>query len=587
MKKQYDQIKKSLDVIFEKIEKISKDINIKAVGEAVSEVKNKFCNNIFYLVILGQFKRGKSTFTNYMLGADVLPTGVVPLTSVITKIQYSTDIWAKVLYDDGRSENIDIKELDLYCTEKNNPKNIKGVKEIHIGYPFEFISNDVVIIDTPGIGSVYKHNTDVAYSYINKADAVIFLLSVDPPISELEKEFLSKISENVNRIFFVLNKIDYVNEMELKEIINFNENIVREITKNDNISIYPISAKLALEGKISKDNKAIARSGTQKLENDLQNFLIKEKEKVLLESYAKNIERIISMCQTFFESSIKLKQIPLERLESNIKSFENFIKEVEKSKKEISLLFQGDMKNILQNFDKKMEEYKQFISIRVSEKIKEYYHSIRDFSRINQKKELEKYLERAIIEEFEKLKGHIERDIEEQYSKALSNYLLRLNAVIDEVKTVANELFGINLEYFRSVGGITAESKFTYKIGYDVGALEIDPVYFTYFLPKKFAGKIILKRILDRVDIDVDRNIGRIRYDLLTRIEESFSEFEKDMNFKLQTMYDTVKELLAKSIKDYKFDRDSFEREKACYQTLLKDIEKIREELEHVLNMLK
>ncbi|MGI1690805.1 dynamin family protein [Thermoanaerobacter uzonensis] len=587
MKKQYDQIKKSLDVIFEKIERISKDINIKAVGESVSEVKNKFCNNIFYLVILGQFKRGKSTFTNYMLGADILPTGVVPLTSVITKIQYSTDIWAKVLYDGGRSENIDIKELDLYCTEKNNPKNIKGVKEIHIGYPFEFISNDVVIIDTPGIGSVYKHNTDVAYSYINKADAVIFLLSVDPPISELEKEFLSKISENVNKIFFVLNKIDYVNEMELKEIINFNENIVREITKNDNISIYPVSAKLALEGKISKDNKAIEKSGTQKLENDLQNFLIKEKEKVLLESYAKNIERIISMCQTFFESSIKLKQIPLERLESNIKSFENFIKEVEKSKKEISLLFQGDMKNILQNFDKKMEEYKQFISIRVSEKIKEYYHSIRDFSRINQKKELEKYLERAIIEEFEKLKGHIERDIEEQYSKALSNYLLRLNAVIDEIKTVANELFGINLEYFRSVGGITAESKFTYKIGYDVGALEIDPVYFTYFLPKKFAGKIILKRILDRVDIDVDRNIGRIRYDLLTRIEESFSEFEKDMNFKLQTIYDTVKELLAKSIKDYKFDRDSFEREKAYYQTLLKDIEKIREELEHVLNMLK
>lgn len=148
-------------MIFEKIERISKDINIKAVGEAVSEVKNKFCNNIFYLVILGQFKRGKSTFTNYMLGADILPTGVVPLTSVITKIQYSTDIWAKVLYDDGRSENIDIKELDLYCTEKNNLKNIKGVKEIHIGYPFEFISNDVVIIDTPGIGSVYKHNTDV------------------------------------------------------------------------------------------------------------------------------------------------------------------------------------------------------------------------------------------------------------------------------------------------------------------------------------------------------------------------------------------------------------------------------------------
>lgn len=66
---------------------------------------------------------------------------------------------ADILYNDGRSENIGIRELDLFCTEKNNPANVKGVKEIQIGYPFDFISNDVVFIGTPGIGSVYRHNT--------------------------------------------------------------------------------------------------------------------------------------------------------------------------------------------------------------------------------------------------------------------------------------------------------------------------------------------------------------------------------------------------------------------------------------------
>lgn len=165
---------KSLDKILESVESISKSINVKAIETALLEIKDKFSNNVFYLVVLGQFKRGKSTFTNYILGIDMLPTGVVPLTSVITKVQYSNDVWAKVLFEDGKIDNIDIKELNLYCTEKNNPKNIKKVKEIHIGYPFEFVSKDVVMIDTPGIGSVYKHNTDVAYGYINKADAVIF-----------------------------------------------------------------------------------------------------------------------------------------------------------------------------------------------------------------------------------------------------------------------------------------------------------------------------------------------------------------------------------------------------------------------------
>lgn len=319
VKERYCEMRKSLDEIFERVESISKKLSVKAIEDAISDIKDKFSSNVFYLVVLGQFKRGKSTFTNYILGNDMLPTGVVPLTSVITKVQYSIDVWVKVLYEDGMIDNIDIKELDLYCTEKNNPQNIKKVKEIHIGYPFEFISKDVVIIDTPGIGSVYKHNTDVAYGYINKADAVIFLLSVDPPISELEKEFLSQISENVNKIFFVLNKIDYVSEIELEEIIRFNENIIKEITKNDNITIYPISARLALEGKIFKNDEAIEKSRAKKLEDDLQNFLISEKEKILFENYVKSISRVISMCQTFIESSIKLKQIPLEHLEANIR----------------------------------------------------------------------------------------------------------------------------------------------------------------------------------------------------------------------------------------------------------------------------
>lgn len=75
------------------------------------------------------------------------------------------------------------------------------------------------------------------------------------------------------------------------------------------------------------------------------------------------------MCETYLQSSIKLKQFPLERLEANIKTFDNFIKKVEESKKEISILFKGEMKGILQNFDEIMEEYKKFINIKILEKI--------------------------------------------------------------------------------------------------------------------------------------------------------------------------------------------------------------------------
>lgn len=158
-----------------------------------------------------------------MLGTNLLPTGVLPLTSSITKIYYSPEVKIDVIFNNGVKKKIPVDKLELYCTEKRNPKNQKGVDTIEIGYPFDFLNRDVVIVDTPGIGSIYQHNTDVTYEFIDKSDAVIFVLSVDPPITEVEKQFLLKIAESVDKIFFVINKCDLTNRNELEEIVTFNK----------------------------------------------------------------------------------------------------------------------------------------------------------------------------------------------------------------------------------------------------------------------------------------------------------------------------------------------------------------------------
>jgi len=297
---EYNVVQDMIRNFTEQVQEISNEIDSESIKKLAGSIKEKIEKDAFYLVVLGQFKRGKSTLINYMLGANLLPTGVLPLTSVITKIYYSPEVKVNVIFESGVKKEIPVDELELYCTEKGNPKNQKGVDTIEIGYPFDFLNKDVVIVDTPGIGSVYQHNTDVTYKFIDRSDAVVFVLSVDPPITEIEKQFLLKIAENVHKIFFVINKSDLTSKNEIEEIVNFTTNVIKDITKKENINIFPLSAKMALEGKISKNEEMIRKSCIKSFEEELKQFLKEEKEKVKILSNLKSLDGFLGVCKAFF-----------------------------------------------------------------------------------------------------------------------------------------------------------------------------------------------------------------------------------------------------------------------------------------------
>lgn len=582
----YDIMQQNIKNFTNRIKKLSEEIDSESIKRLASSIEEKIEKDAFYLVVLGQFKRGKSTLINYMLGTNLLPTGVLPLTSSITKIYYSPEIKIDVIFYNGVKKEIPVDELELYCTEKGNPKNQKGVDTIEIGYPFDFLNKDVVIVDTPGIGSIYQHNTDVTYEFVDKADAVIFVLSVDPPITEVEKRFLLKIAESVDKIFFVINKCDLTNRNELEEIVSFTKSVIMDITKKENINIFPLSAKMALEGKVLNSREVIRKSGIEIFEEELRRFLREEKEKVQVLSNLKSLDSFLEVCKTFLESDMKLKVMPLKQLEENIKKFDEFLDKINRNKIEIYKLFRVEMNDILTSFDEQMEKIKKELIMNITKKIKDYYPSVARFKRLKQKEYLERYLEEAIVQEFEFQKRGLEKYVEGQFAILLSRYCEKINELIKSIKDTAKELFSIEIGYYEGLQRFVAQSKFTYKIGYEVGALEIDPVYFTYLLPKKLAQKIILKRVLDRVEIDVDRNIGRIRYDLLRRMEESFETFKTNMEDKISQVCSLISELLRSTREDFNKNKSELERKMAYNQKVLEKIIQLKDEISEVIDDL-
>ena len=152
----------------------------------------------FNLAVVGQFKRGKSTLMNAIIGRDLLPTGVLPLTSAISALCYGPRERA-LLRRQGwaREQEIGLGELADYVTERGNPGNEKGLIEARVELPSRFLRRGLYFVDTPGVGSGRHENTETTRAFLPQADAVIFVTSVEAPLSEAEELFLVDIREQL------------------------------------------------------------------------------------------------------------------------------------------------------------------------------------------------------------------------------------------------------------------------------------------------------------------------------------------------------------------------------------------------------
>jgi len=104
-------------------------------ANALSAVLGKLSENRLNLAVLGEFKRGKSTLINALLGRPLLPMAVVPLTSVITVVEYGEALRVEARFKDGRKETIPLETIPAYVTERENPKNEKGVEQVRTRFP--------------------------------------------------------------------------------------------------------------------------------------------------------------------------------------------------------------------------------------------------------------------------------------------------------------------------------------------------------------------------------------------------------------------------------------------------------------------
>jgi small GTP-binding protein len=225
--------------------------------------------DLFTIVIVGEFNAGKSSLINALFGERLRVEGPIPVDDVISILRHG--------------EQASSKKLSDYVLEQF--------------YPIEFLRN-ITLVDTPGTNSIVQRHQEITEDYIPRADLILFVTSIDRPLSESERRFLEYIREWGKKVVFVLNKIDTKSDSEIAQVLAYLTTNVHAIFGFDP-TIHPVAAKLALESKLGN---APPREWTRSRFEALEDYIfqvLSEKERVRIK-LAAPLETILSLSKKQF-----------------------------------------------------------------------------------------------------------------------------------------------------------------------------------------------------------------------------------------------------------------------------------------------
>ncbi len=198
------------------------------------------------IAVIGRFKAGKSSFLNNFLGRDLLPVGVVPVTTVVTEIGYGPTEKAMVHFINGEMEIVGLDEVRSFIAESENPGNLKGVSTVAIELSELAQLRALRFVDMPGLESTFAHNTETALNWLPKAGLALVAVAVDPPLSQHDIALLRSLYEYTPNVSILLTKVDLLSEAELQEVLVFVDERLNEAF-GTTTEIFPYSTKPGYE----------------------------------------------------------------------------------------------------------------------------------------------------------------------------------------------------------------------------------------------------------------------------------------------------------------------------------------------------
>jgi Dynamin family len=329
---------------------LGEELGTNRVSDEARELAARISEGRFYVACIGQFKRGKSTLINALIGEPVLPVGFVPVTAVPTVIRFGERPKARVQARDGSWREIAVPDLKEYVSEEHNPENTKAVAGVEVFMPSSLLAGGMSLVDTPGLGSVFTGNTAATHAFVPHIDAALVVVGADPPLAGEELALVEAIARQVPDLILVLNKADRATDEEKNAAVGFTQRLLEKRLQRSVGPVFEISAAERIENRGPERDWGKLVAALQQLVQDSGRQLITA-------ACERGLDRLSEQLLVLITEEREALQRPIEESERRIATMKETIAEAERSMRELGFLFMAEQRHLSDLFVDRHEAF--------------------------------------------------------------------------------------------------------------------------------------------------------------------------------------------------------------------------------------
>jgi len=518
--------------LLSRIQEICDQLRIVSLNRQIEACKNLFRQDqLIDVAILGQFKAGKSSFLNSLIGKPLLPVGVIPVTTTITRLQYGKRERAIIRYFDGREIEADVAAVGEFTSEAQNPANQKNVEVVDLDLASLERYAGLRLVDTPGLGSIFKYHMETSENWLPEVGTALLAISSDRPLAENDLQLIRELRRHTPKIVILLTKVDLLSPEQQKEVVHFFRTALqREIHQEFPIFLY--STRVDTEQWKQRLEKEVFQPLSVHREEEFENILLHK------------VQTIGKGCLSYLEIALKTSQqadIDREQLRKQILDEKvNY----ELIRQEITLIAREhsqETRELIQNYLEKSHQSHLKKKL-VEALLKEMPSWKGNLSRLTS--QYENWLQGTLAEEI----GHISKTEHQHFWGTLKKAHASLSRSLEAFRTLLNQniekVLGLRLAEAEWKIEVTEPSQPDIRIS---RTFDFHLNLFWFLIPMFIFRPLFERHYLNQVPNIVVVNLSRLAAQWEDRINKAIDEMKKQSLEYVQDELSTIESLLSKA----------------------------------------